>query len=179
MGVLAVAAVGGIVTVPLIAGAQPAGHLGSKTTLQRVKVGKYGEVLADAGGFSLYVLSAGSKGTRHCTSSACLAGWQPVLVAKNTMITAGAGVKGKVSDVTRGSPWQVNCKGWPLYTFVGDSGPGKSAGEEIVAFGGTWYLAHAGATTNSGTPVETVAKSRTTTTGGGGATTTTATSHGY
>ena len=37
-GVLAVAAVGGIVTVPLIAGAQPAGHLGSKTTLQRVKV---------------------------------------------------------------------------------------------------------------------------------------------
>ena len=67
-GVLAVAAVGGIVTVPLIAGAQPAGHLGSKTTLQRVKVGKYGEVLADAAVSPLYVLSAGSKGTRHCTS---------------------------------------------------------------------------------------------------------------
>ena len=66
-----------------------------------------------------------------------------------------------------------------LHAPVGDSGPGKSAGEEIVAFGGTWYLAHEfGATTNSGTPVETVAKSRTTTTGGG-ATTTTATSHGY
>ncbi len=163
-GVLAVAAVGGIVTVPMFAGAQPARQLNSKTTLQQVKVGKYGEVLANSAGFSLYVLSTESKGTLHCTSGACLAGWPPLLVAKNAMITAGAGVKGKVSHVTRGSRWQVTYNGWPLYTFVGDSGPGKSAGENIVAFGGTWYLAHAAATTNSGTPVKSVAKSGTTTT---------------
>ena len=158
--------------MPLFAGAQPATQFSSKTTLQQVKVGEYGEVLANSAGFSLYVLSTESKGKLHCTSSACLSGWPPLLVAKNTMITAGAGVKGKVSHVTRGSKWQVTYNGWPVYTFVGDPGPGKSAGEKIVAFGGTWYLVHAGATTNSGTPVKTVSNS-------GGMTTTTVAGYGY
>ncbi|MGO9963316.1 MAG: hypothetical protein ACLPUG_07820 [Acidimicrobiales bacterium] len=169
---LAAAAVGGIVTSPLFAGAQPAGHSSSKATLQQGKVAKYGEVLANSAGFSLYVLSTESTGKLHCTSSACLSGWPPLLVAKNTMITVGAGVKGKVSHVTRGSKWQVTYNGWPVYTFVGDSGPGKSDGENIVAFGGTWDLVHAGATTRSGTPVKTVTNS-------GGTTTTTTGGYGY
>ena len=109
-------------------------------------------MLTDSAGYSLYVLSTESKGKLHCTSSSCLADWPPLLVAKNAMITSGSGVKGKISHVTRGSKWQVTYNGWPVYTFAGDSGPGKSNGENIVAFGGTWYLVHAAATTNSGTP---------------------------
>lgn len=170
VGVLAATAVGGIAIVPMFAGAQPSRQSGSKTVLQQMKVGKFGEVLANSAGFSLYVLSTESKGKLHCTSSACLSGWPPLLVAKNTMITAGAGVKGKVSHVTRGSTWQVTYNGWPVYTFVGDAGPGKSAGENIVAFGGTWTLVHAAATTNSATPVKAATN---------GATTTTAPSYGY
>jgi predicted lipoprotein with Yx(FWY)xxD motif len=164
-GVIAATAIGGMFAVPLFAGAQQAKHSSSSSALQERKVGKYGEVLADSAGFSLYVLSTESKGTLHCTSASCVAGWPPLLVAKNAEITVGSGVKGKVSHVTRGSKWQVTYNGWPVYTFVGDSGPGKSNGEDVVAFGGTWYLAHAAATTNSGTPVKSVAS--------GGATTTT------
>ena len=176
-GVGAAAAVGGTISAPLFAGAQPARQLGAKSTLQEAKIAQYGEVLANSAGYSLYVLSTESKGKLHCTSSACLASWPPLLVAKNSMITAGSGVKGKISHVTRGSRWQVTFNGWPVYTFVGDSGPGKSSGEKIVAFGGTWYLVHAAATTNSGTPIKTAASSGTTS--GGGTTTTTMASYDY
>ena len=104
-GVIVAAAIGGIVTVPLFAGAQQARQpsSSSKSTLQERKVGKYGEVLTNSAGYSLYVLSTESKGKLHCTSSSCLGGWPPLLVAKNAMITAGSGVKGKISHVTRGS----------------------------------------------------------------------------
>jgi predicted lipoprotein with Yx(FWY)xxD motif len=153
-GVIAATAIGTIVAVPLFAGAQQAKHLNSKSTFQERKVG----------GHSLYVLSTESKTKLHCTSSSCVKSWPPLLVAKNAKITAGSGVKGKISHVTRGSKWQVTYNGWPVYTFVVDSGPGQSNGEKIVAFGGTWYLVHAAATTNSATPVKTVPSSGTTTT---------------
>ena len=163
-GVIAATAIGAIAAVPLFAGAQQAKHLNSKSTFQERKVGKYGEVLANSAGHSLYVLSTESKTKLHCTSSSCVKSWPPLLVAKNAKITAGSGVKGKISHVTRGSKWQVTYNGWPVYTFVVDSGPGQSNGEKIVAFGGTWYLVHAAATTNSATPVKTVPSSGTTTT---------------
>jgi predicted lipoprotein with Yx(FWY)xxD motif len=177
-GVVAATVIGGIVTVPLFAGAQQAGHSNSKSTLQESKVGKYGEVLTDSAGYSLYALSTESKGKLHCTSSSCLGNWPPLLVAKTAMITAGSGVKGKISHVTRGSKWQVTYNGWPVYTFIGDSGPGKSNGEKIFAFGGTWYLLHAAATTNSGTQVKAVPSGGTTTTTNPGSTTTTTTPPG-
>ena len=176
LGVVAAAAISAVVMVPLLAAAQQTGHSSSKSTLQERKVGKYGEVLTNSAGYSLYVLSTEQKGKLHCTSSSCLGGWPPLLIGKNAMISAGPGVVGKVSHVARGSKWQVTYNGWPVYTFVGDSGPAGSKGEKIVAFGGTWYLARASATTNSTTPAKTMASggtATTTTTTSGGVTTTT------
>ncbi|MGO8877176.1 MAG: hypothetical protein ACLQNG_15600 [Acidimicrobiales bacterium] len=165
-GLIATTSIGGIVAVPLTAGAQHSADTSPKTTLEERKVGQYGEVLANSAGRSLYVLSTESKAKLHCTSKACLVNWPPLLVAKNATITFGRGVKGKISHVARGSKWQVTYNGWPVYTFLGDSGPGQSNGEKIHAFGGTWYLVHAAARTNATTPVKTVS-------GGGGSTTTT------
>ncbi len=161
--------------MPLSAGAQ---HVRSgaqqikastaKPTLGSRKVGKFGDVLTNSAGFSLYVLSTESTGKIHCKSTMCLGNWPPLLVAKNARITGSSGVKGKISHVTRGGKWQVTYNGWPVYTFVGDGKAGQSKGEKIVAFGGTWYLVHSAASTNSGTPVKS-------TTSGGGTTTTTTT----
>lgn len=172
-GVMAAAAIGGVVALPLQAGAQHPQHSNSKSTLRERKVGKFGDVLTDSAGFSLYVLSAESKGKLHCTSKACLTNWPPLLVAKHAKITGGSGVQGHISHVTRGSKWQVTYNGWRVYTFAGDSGPGQSNGEKIVAFGGTWYLVHAAAATHSGTPIKTVPSGGG---GGGGGGTTTTTS---
>jgi predicted lipoprotein with Yx(FWY)xxD motif len=175
-GVVAAAAIAAIVAVPLFAGAQQAKTLISKASVKEHIVGKYGEVLTDSAGFSLYVLSTESKGKLHCTSTSCTTSWIPLLVAKNAKVTAGSGVKGKISHVTRGTKWQVTYNGWPVYTFIGETGPAKSNGEKIVAFGGTWYLVTAAATTNSATPVKKVSgtSGNTTTTTTPGATTTTA-----
>jgi predicted lipoprotein with Yx(FWY)xxD motif len=107
LGVVAAAAISAVVMVPLLAAAQQTGHSSSKSTLQERKVGKYGEVLTNSAGYSLYVLSTEQKGKLHCTSSSCLGGWPPLLIGKNAMISAGPGVVGKVSHVARGSKWQV------------------------------------------------------------------------
>ncbi len=168
-GVLAAATIGGIVAVPLAAGAQHT-RATSKATLQERKVGKYGEVVTNSAQRSLYVLSTESKGKLHCTSS-CTPFWKPLVVAKNAKITAGSGVKGKMSHVIRGTKWQVTYNGWPLYTFVGDTAPGQWKGEKVSSFGGIWYLVRASATTNAGTQVKS--------TSGGGGTTTTIGGYGY
>lgn len=174
-GLIAATSIGGIVAVPLTAGAQHSNHTTAKTTLQERKVGKYGEVLANSAGRSLYVLSTESKTKLHCTSKECLMNWPPLLVAKNAKITFGPGVKGKISHVVRGTKWQVTYNGWPVYTFLGDSGPAQSNGERIQAFGGTWYLVHAAAKKNSTTPVKSASggSDPTTTTRPAGSTTTT------
>ena len=42
---------------------------------------------------------------------------------------------------------EVTYNGWPLHTFAGDGGsPGKTAGNGIQSFGGTWYAATPGLT---------------------------------
>jgi len=165
-------AVAGLVILPTRASAQHATHT-KRPMLESHKVGKYGEVLTSSSGRSLYVLSTESKGKLHCTSKMCLEYWPPLLVAKGAHITAGSGVKGKISHVARGSKWQVTYNGWPVYTFAGDGGPDQSNGEKINAFGGIWYLVRSTATTNSGTPVKKADGG-----GGGGTTTTTTTSPG-
>lgn len=151
---MAAAAIVALVAAPLQAGAQPLKNPTAKHTLQARKVGTYGEVLTDSAGDSLYLLSTESKGVLHCTSGYCLSAWPPLLVARNAKVTVGPGVKGKVSHVTRGSKWQVTYNGWPVYTYEGDSAAGQANGENVSSFGGTWYLLHAGARTNSATPVK-------------------------
>ena len=55
----------------------------------------------------------------------------------------------------------ITYAGWPLYTFSGDSGPGRAKGQGIVSFGGTWETL-----TPAGTPVTTT--STTSSSGGSG-----------
>jgi hypothetical protein len=38
-----------------------------------------------------------------------------------------------------GSGTVATYNGWPLYTYVGDSGPGMASGEGVNDFGGQWF----------------------------------------
>ncbi|MCU1362735.1 MAG: hypothetical protein JWM55_563 [Acidimicrobiaceae bacterium] len=102
---------------------------------------------------SLYVLSDEKGGALKCTGS-CLSSWIPVEVSTSvTKVSLGAGVRGKIGFVARGkSKKQVTFNSYPLYSFVGDSGVRQSHGEGVKAFGGTWTLVKAAATTASATP---------------------------
>jgi predicted lipoprotein with Yx(FWY)xxD motif len=114
----------------------------------------YPSVLVNSHSDSLYLLSTEVGGTLMCTGG-CTAVWLPLIVSSTTTSVAHlANVKGTIGFVARSKTTdQVTVNSYPVYTYVGDSGPGSVNGEGVVAYGGTWYLLNAGATKSSTTPV--------------------------
>ena len=103
-----------------------------------------GRILTDPSGMTLYTLSSDPKTGSLCTGG-CLVNWPPLLVVAGGTVSGPSG-----SSLTFGTfirpdngTTQVALKGHALYTFAGDSAPGQTNGEGIVAFGGTWHVASA------------------------------------
>jgi predicted lipoprotein with Yx(FWY)xxD motif len=54
--------------------------------------------------------------------------------------TGCSGVTGKLGTLSRpGSILQATYDGHPLYTYIGDSGPGQARGNNLDLNGGFWY----------------------------------------
>ena len=98
-----------------------------------------GRILVDSRGRTLYVLSADSARKSTCFG-ACARNWPPLRASRKP--TVGTGLKAsKVGTIRRrdGKP-QVTYNRHPLYRFVGDTKPGQTNGQGIVAFGGRWSV---------------------------------------
>jgi predicted lipoprotein with Yx(FWY)xxD motif len=92
-------------------------------------------VLTNAGGLTLYWFAPDTSTSSECTGS-CAAYWPPVSGAP----TAGPGVTGRLGTIKRrGGGLQATYDGHPLYTYIGDSGPGQANGNELDLNGGFWY----------------------------------------
>jgi predicted lipoprotein with Yx(FWY)xxD motif len=99
-----------------------------------------GNVLANGGGFTLYAFTRGGRGRDMCVSvSGCTGVW-PVLKTSGSPV-AGNGVRRSLLGTIKlpGGTRQVTYAGHPLYTYVGDSGPGQTGYVGARQFGGTWY----------------------------------------
>ena len=108
---------------------------------------KYGKILVDSEGRTLYTLTSGG-GAIACSGS-CPHVWPPVLVpAGATSLTGGPGVTGlgKSSSGT-----VVEYQKYPLFRYSGDTAPGETNGNGISSYGGVWYVIKVGET--PGTPV--------------------------
>jgi predicted lipoprotein with Yx(FWY)xxD motif len=98
-----------------------------------------GKILVDSKGRTLYLFQA-DKGTASACDGACASAWPPLTTAGEPI--AGSGVStsklgtAERSDGTTG----VTYNGHPLYTFAGDSAPGKATGQGSDAFGAEWYV---------------------------------------
>jgi predicted lipoprotein with Yx(FWY)xxD motif len=125
----------------------------TSTTIESASVPHFAGALVNHSSHSLYILSSEKGAALKCTGS-CLTSWPPLEVSTPvTSISLGAGVAGKIGFVARGgSKKQVTFNSYPLYTFVGDSGPRQSHGQDIKALGGTWTLVKADAKTAAATP---------------------------
>jgi predicted lipoprotein with Yx(FWY)xxD motif len=136
--------------------------------LKSAKVSGFPGALVNHSSRTLYVLST-EKGAKIKCKAACLATWPPLLVKTSvTTISLGAGVKGKIGFVTRSKTLkQVTFNSFPVYTYAGDTGTLQSSGEAIAAFGGTWTLAKAKASSPAATTYA-ASNSTTTTTAAGG-----------
>jgi predicted lipoprotein with Yx(FWY)xxD motif len=88
-------------------------------------------VLTNTKGFTLYTFAL-DKGATSACSGACAAAWPPQ--------TGLAAVKSPYSTIKRSDgSTQLTFNGHPLYTFTGDTAPGKASGNGVTAFGGLWY----------------------------------------
>jgi predicted lipoprotein with Yx(FWY)xxD motif len=91
-------------------------------------------ILTNARGFTLYSFAPDTSAKSACYGS-CAAYWPPV----PGNVAPGPGVTGHLGTIKRtdGST-QATYDGHPLYTYVGDSGPGKDSGNNINLNGGLW-----------------------------------------
>jgi predicted lipoprotein with Yx(FWY)xxD motif len=133
-----------------LSGAGPAAA--ATPLLKSANIANYSGVLENAQSFSIYVLSVEKGAKLHCTG-ACLSTWRPLVVKSSVKaVSVAKSVKGKIGFVKRtATTKQVTFNSFPIYTFVGDSGPNQSNGEAVSGDGGVWHLAHAAARSAGGT----------------------------
>src|SRR5437763_9292532 len=102
-------------------GGSPAGS----STVSTAGVAGIGTVLVNPAGYTLYHLKTESAKKIQCTGS-CAQTWPPYLVS-GSMPTAGSGVTGTLSEVSRpDGGQQLTYNGQPLYTYSGDTSPGEA-----------------------------------------------------
>ena len=110
-------------------------HSSSAATVQ-LRHTSLGSILVSGSGRTLYEFTRDRGNKNNCAAiSGCSEVW-PSLKASGRP-TAGSGVKASLLSTTSGH--QVTYAGHPLYTYSGDSGPGKTSYVGVKMFGGTWY----------------------------------------
>jgi predicted lipoprotein with Yx(FWY)xxD motif len=116
------------------AGGSPVAAADVGATLKTVTIGGV-DVLANADGLTLYWFAPDTPASSKCFGS-CAAYWPPVSGSP----AAGPGVTGKLGTIKRpGGGLQATYNGHPLYTYIGDSGPGQANGNALDLNGGFWY----------------------------------------
>jgi predicted lipoprotein with Yx(FWY)xxD motif len=109
-------------------------------------------IVVDSHGKTAYRLDPETASRLLCTSSSCLSFWHPITVASKAKLHAARGVKGKLGVLHRAhGVLQVTLRGLPLYTFAPETS-GKTTGEGIQSFGGTWKALSAASGTGIAPP---------------------------
>jgi predicted lipoprotein with Yx(FWY)xxD motif len=118
-------------------GGSPVAAADVGATLKTVKIGGV-DVLANADGLTLYWFAPDTTTSSKCFGS-CAIYWPPVSGSP----AAGPGVTGKLGTIKRpGGGLQATYDGHPLYTYIGDRGPGQANGNDLDLNGGFWYDIH-------------------------------------
>ncbi|MGI5346904.1 COG4315 family predicted lipoprotein [Streptomyces sp. CA-250714] len=120
--------------------AQPRAEKSTKAAeTVKVKKGKYGKILVDGEGRTLYLFKRDKKDKSTCHGG-CAEEWPPMTVDKKAR--AGKGVKkSELSTTSRGNgEKQVTYNGHPLYRFEGDEKAGQTHGQGLDQFGAKWYV---------------------------------------
>ena len=92
------------------------------------------DLLTNSTGLTLYTFAPDSVNKSVCYGD-CATYWPPV----PGNMSAGPGVTGKIGTITRtDGTTQATYNGHPLYTYIGDHGPGTAAGNNINLNGGLW-----------------------------------------
>jgi predicted lipoprotein with Yx(FWY)xxD motif len=115
-------------------GVSPGGSAPQGTALSTTRIGGV-TVLTNSQGRTLYWFAPDTSTKSVCNGS-CATYWPPV----RGPLTAGRGVTGHLGTIRRADgSVQETYNGHPLYTYIGDSGPGQAHGNKLDLNGGFWY----------------------------------------
>jgi predicted lipoprotein with Yx(FWY)xxD motif len=129
VAVVALAVLGGSVA----AAGGSASTVSAGGSLRSAQIGG-ASVLVSAKGFTLYWFAPDTPTTSNCNGS-CAAIWPPV----KGPVTA-TGVHGQFGTIKRADgSLQATYNRHPLYTYIGDSAPGKANGNGVNLNGGVWH----------------------------------------
>ncbi|SEM50778.1 COG4315 family predicted lipoprotein [Streptacidiphilus jiangxiensis] len=127
---------------------------------------KYGQILVDGSGRTLYLLTADSGGKSSCYGT-CASFWPPAHTA-GTPTSSGLNASMVGTTARTDHTTQVTYHGHPLYTFVKDTKSGDVTGEGITNFGGTWYVVGVDGNAITSAPATPAPSPSTSGSGGGG-----------
>jgi predicted lipoprotein with Yx(FWY)xxD motif len=119
-------------------GAVPA-HSARAATLE-IRPTPIGSILATGRGLTVYMFTRDSINHDTCVAISGCTGIWPLVTSKGKP-SLGAGVKRSlVGAITLpGGARQVTYAGHPLYTYIGDAGPGDTSYVGQSQFGGRWF----------------------------------------
>ncbi len=125
-------------TTPSSSTAAPTTAAGTKVSV--ASVDGLGPVLVNGQGKVLYTFVPDNAKKVTCVGG-CAAVWPPLKLSGSKAAGSGA-VKASMlgSDPDPSGGNVVTYAGWPLYTYVADTGPGKATGQAKNLNGGLWYV---------------------------------------
>jgi predicted lipoprotein with Yx(FWY)xxD motif len=116
----------------------PATSAGTKVT--EASVAGLGPVLVNSQGKVLYTFAPDQAKKVTCVG-ACAAVWPPLKLSGSKPVPSGPVEASKLGSAPNPSGGRVvTYAGWPLYTYVADTSPGKASGQAINLNGGLWYV---------------------------------------
>jgi predicted lipoprotein with Yx(FWY)xxD motif len=115
---------------------------GAKITLEKTK--KFGKILANAKGFTVYAYSKDTAGHEQCQSfPGCTSSWPPVTTKGKPV--AGPGVRQRLLGTIKlkNGKLQVTYNKHPLYTYIADGAPHQTFYVNQFQAGGRWPAVNA------------------------------------
>jgi predicted lipoprotein with Yx(FWY)xxD motif len=113
---------------------------GAKLQLRHTELGT---ILVNGGGHTIFVFTRDSRNHDRCAAAAGCTGIWPMVTSAGKP-TLGSGVKRSlVGTIKVAGARQLTYAGHPLYTYIGDAGPGDTSYVGQSQFGGKWYALNA------------------------------------
>ncbi len=116
-----------------------AGKAGSASPTVALAPSRFGQILVDGHGRTLYDFKA-DKTTASTCYGACASLWPPLTVSG--VPKAGAGLRTSLLGTTKRTDdtTGVTYNGHPLYRYAPDTKPGEITGQGLTQFGAPWYV---------------------------------------
>jgi predicted lipoprotein with Yx(FWY)xxD motif len=134
-----------LVVVVVVAVAGCGGHRRTPTppvSVASASVGALGGLLTGPNGRTLYLYVPDTADQVSCLGN-CPERWPPLLLSAHRKVVAAEGVAadllGSIPEPGQPEVRQVTYNGWPLYGYVGDTGPGQAHGQGLLLDGGDWF----------------------------------------